>query len=568
MIAIQYMKPLFSTLVLSCLWCPCAALAQQVVTNESEMSDFATAQLFEGMGPYRRVFTTDSEEALLYLNQGMTWIQAFNHQEAIRSFLKAAELDPNCAWAWWGVAYCEGPNYNDPQPDETRCRAAWYAIQNALARIDRATPLEKSLITALTARYAPHWPQDREELNHAYADAMREVWIAQPNNPDVGCLYAESMMQLSPWKLYSIPEREPQERTHEIREVLEQVMALDPSHPGAKHLYIHTVEPSRRPDDALQAARDLNDLVPASGHLLHMPSHIYIQTGHWQDAIEQNIKAVASDRRYRELTTEQSIIQYGYQSHNLHMLAFAAMMTGQERTAMKYAREMWTLIPPEEMEAKGPGIDFSLMCVYDVQKRFGRWDALLEEPAPPEYLLLTTAYWRSHRAIAFAAKKMFQEAEAEYAEFLNAKNRLPPDSIEEGTFSHRILKVSEHFIQGEFALQQEDWDTASWHLERAAQIEDTLLYTEPPYWLQPVRHTLGAVYMKAGMFEKAEQSYRRDLQNWRDNGWSLYGLNQALEAQAKHDPAKDVRLAFQRIWKNADEPLLTTSCKCIEHLQD
>lgn len=543
-----------------------AATSNSLVDRQSPEA-LGAAQLFDKMGPYQRKFMTNSQAAQQYLNQGMVWIQAFNHDEAIKSFLKAAELDSECAWAWWGVAYCEGPNYNDPKPDETRARAAWYALQNALARIENASEVERELMMALKSRYSVMPLENRAKLDQAYADAMELVWQKYPNDADVGALYAEALMQLKPWGLYTL-NREPVAGTLKIRGLLERVMKLDPSHAGAKHLYIHAVEPSIQPHDALQAARELNNLVPASGHLLHMPSHIYIQTGDWQEAIDQNVKAVESDQLYRELAPAQSTIQYGYQSHNSHMLSFAAMMVGQETTAMKYARDMWTIVPQEEMLEKGPGIDFSLMCVYDVQKRFGRWDDILAERSPPEYLPLTTAYWRAHRAIAFAAKKQFLEAENEFAEFLKAKSRLPEDSLEEGTFNHRILKVSEHFIQGEIALQKEDWQVAIWHLQRAAEFEDTLRYSEPPYWLQPVRHTLGAVYMKAAMFAEAEQAYRKDLSIWRDNGWSLYGLSQALEAQGKTDEALATLARFKQVWKNADEQILTTSCKCIEALQD
>ncbi|MEM8679716.1 MAG: hypothetical protein AAGF97_10230 [Planctomycetota bacterium] len=547
-------------------------LANALLAEESPVRDnvptteqLAKAQLFEQMGPYHRPFSTNSPEAQQYLDQGMVWIQAFNHDEARRCFLKAAELDPSCAWAWWGVAFCEGPNYNDPKPDDNRSRAAWYALQNALARIDNASDVERDLITALKSRYANPWPQDRSELDAAYAEAMADVWERHPQDADVGALYAESMMQLKPWQLYS-QEREPVEGTMKIRGVLETVMQLDPEHAGARHLYIHAVEPSARPDDALTAAAELANLVPASGHLLHMPSHIYVQTGNWQQAIDQNIKAVASDREFRDRSTGHTI-QYGYQFHNAHMLVFAAMMVGQEKLAMEYARELWTVFPEEQLKLVGPELDFSLMCVYDVQKRFGRWDDILAEPQPLEELVVTNAFWRAHRAIAYAAKHQFEEAEREYVEFLKAKEEVPADSMEEGTFNHQALKVAQHFVQGEIALQQENWPVAIWHLERAAEIEDTLRYGEPPYWLQPVRHALGAAQMKAGQFADAEQTYRTDLRLWRDNGWSLYGLSQALEAQDKHDEAAVVLADFKRVWANADEPLLTTSCKCVENLQ-
>ncbi|MEC9093722.1 MAG: tetratricopeptide repeat protein, partial [Planctomycetota bacterium] len=464
-----------------------------------------------------------------------------------------------------GIAYCEAPNYNDPMPDENRCRAGWYAIQNALARLDGASRVEQALIQALRKRFSSSPVEDRTRLNKAYADAMAGVWEQYPEDADVGAIYAESMMQLRPWQLYS-KNREPKDGTLKIREVLEKVMKLDPRHAGAKHLYIHAVEPSSRPEDALPAARGLNDLVPASGHLLHMPSHIYIQTGHWQEAIDQNVKAVQSDTRYRQLSPEQ-LIQYGYQAHNAHMLAFAAMMVGQEKTAMKYARKIWAIIPPDQMEQKGPSIDFTFMCVYDVQKRFGRWDQILAEPQPPEFLPLTTAYYHAHRAVAFAAKKQIFEAEKEFSLFLKVKSGFPEDKPAAGAINHQVLKVAEQFVLGEIALHQKDWDAAIHHLKRSAKVEDSLRYAEPPFWLQPVRHALGAVYMKAGRYREAEQTYRKDLEIWKDNGWSLYGLSQSLKNLEKGKEAEEVLQKFKTIWKNADESILTTSCKCIENLK-
>lgn len=524
------------------------------------------AQLFPNMGPYQRRFSTASDEAQAYLNQGMVWLHAFNHDEAIRSFLKAAELDPQCAWAWWGVAYCEGPNYNDPKPDANRSRAAWYALQNALARLGNASEVERDLILALQSRYANPWPNDRSKLEKAYADAMAKVWERHPQDADVGALYAESMMQLHPWALYS-KKRQPIEGTLKIRGVLEKVMQLAPDHAGAKHLYIHAVEPSAHPEAALAVAQELNDLVPASGHLMHMPSHIYIQTGDWQAAIDQNIKAVDSDIRYRRISPNQAM-QLLYQAHNAHMLTFAAMMVGQESTAMKYAKKIWDIVPENEIAAKGQAVDFSYMCVYDVQKRFGRWQEILEMPEPPESLLLTTAYWRAHRAIAFAAQKKFYEAEEEYVKFLEAKTRFPKDDIAEGTFNHRVLEVSQQFIRGEIAIQKKDWPAAIWHLEKAAEIEDTLRYTEPPYWLQPVRHALGAVCLKSGDAAKAEEVYRQDLKVWKDNGWSLLGLSKALQAQGRDEEASQVLTKFEQIWSGADTKELTTSCLCIEDVEE
>jgi tetratricopeptide (TPR) repeat protein len=485
---------------------------------------------------------------------------AFNHDEAIRSFTQAAVLDPECAMAWWGIALCQGPNYNDPVMTEARSKAAWDALREAQARIGNTTPAERALIEALAHRYASPEPEDRTHLERAYAVAMAEVWAANPNDSDVGTLYAEAMMVKTPWMLYSL-DFEPAEDTPAIVSVLERVLEMDPDNPGANHLYIHAVEPSADPDRGLAAAARLNDMVPASGHLLHMPSHIYVKTGRWDEAVTQNVKAMDSDATYCALSPDQGI-QYVYQVHNAHMLAYAAMMSGREQEAMTAARAMWANIPEPALREVGPIFDRWMSSVYDVQKRFGRWDDIIAEPPPPDYLPVTTAIWRAHRAIAYAARKDFPNAEREYGEFRKVMDTIPADHLSDMDLTHRVLKVSDDFILGEIALQQGDWDRAAELLEKAAEVEDTLSYGEPPQWLQPVRHTLGAVYLKAGRYEDAERAYREDLAKWRNNGWSLYGLSRALEGQAKTAQARAVDDQYRRAWARADA-LTRTSCKCI-----
>lgn len=526
-------------------------------------SDAPKAQLFEGMGSHTMAITTHSAVAQEYFNQGLAWMHAFNHDEAIRSFARAAQLDPECAMAWWGISLSEGPNYNAPVMDDERSKNAWGALQEAMARMDGVSSLERDLIEALSHRYADPWPEDRTHLEQAYADAMAEVWADYPDNSDVGAMYAESLMIQRPWKLYDI-NRESIGDTPKILSVLERVMEMDLGHPGVFHLYVHAVEPGSEPVRALAAADHLRNLMPGAGHMLHMPFHIYVQTGHWDRSVVQNDKAVKQDDHYRVLSPEQAI-QTMYMVHNAHMLAFSAMMVGREADAMKAARKMWTIIPPEVFEGVAPFVDRWMSSVYDVQKRFGRWDDILAEPAPPAFLKITTAQWRAHRAIACAAQKDFVGAEHEQAEFLKAKSALPEDSPFGRDMAHKVLDVSEHFIAGEIALQKEDWEGASKWLEKAASVEDTLSYGEPPQYLQPSRHTLGAVYMKAGQFAKAEATYRKDLKKWKGNGWSLFGLSRALEAQGKTAEAKQALLDYQNCWSDADAAT-TTSCECIQNI--
>ena len=544
------------TLILATAW---VGGCTSTGTDHLEL-DAAKAQLFEGLGSRTHAITTTSPEAQVYFDQGLAWTYAFNHDEAICSFARAAELDPECAMAWWGIALCEGPNYNDPQMTPERNAAAWGALQEALARIDGTLPLERALIEALSVRYADPAPEDRSALEQAYADAMAEVWAAYPESSDVGVLYAEAMMVQRPWKLYSA-EGQPEGDTLHIVATLERVMELDSDNPGANHLYIHAVEPSLTPDRAIAAADRLCDQVPGAGHLDHMPSHIYVQVGLWHKSVDQNLAAMRADDRYRALAPDQGI-QHMYMVHNAHMLAYSAMMVGREEDAMMAARAMWSNVPEEVLEGVAPYIDLWMTSVYDVQKRFGRWDEILAEPAPPSYLPLTTAVWRAHRAIAFAAKHEFEAAKQEHEAFREARAALPDESVFGDDPVRRILEVSDHFITGEIALQKGAWGPAAEALERAVEAEDSLAYGEPPQWLQPTRHTLGAVYLKAGRFEDAERVYREDLVKWRGNGWSLYGLGRALEGQGKTAEAEQTMAAYATAWKHADEPT-TTSCKCI-----
>ncbi|MCH2179867.1 MAG: tetratricopeptide repeat protein [Mariniblastus sp.] len=516
-------------------------------------------RIFQGMGNHHRTITTQSAETQKYFDQALTWAYGFNHDEAIRSLLAATKHDPDAAMPWWGIAYCEGPNYNLPITPE-RSKAAWYAIQNALARKTQGTVKERALIEAMHKRYAMPIPEDRTELDRAYADAMQTVWASYPDDPDVGTLYAESLMLLRPWKLYT-SEGEPVEDTDTIVQTLESVLKIQPDHPGANHLYVHAMEPSNTPDKALPAAHALDNLIPASGHLLHMPSHIYVRTGHWDKAITQNQKAIIADAEYLKLSPVQTM-QHIYMIHNSHMLAYAAMMSGQEKEAMKAARLMQAQANDGILESFGPVLDRWMCSVYDVQKRFGRWDSILAEPAPPETLPITTAIWRAHRAIAFAAKRDFPNAEKEYTSFRTVRESIPLEVLAAGDMDDRFLEVSDLFIRGEIALQKQRWNRAIELLTKAADIESTLAYGEPPQWTQPVRHTLGAVLLAAGRYAAAETCYRKDLEKWPNNGWSLFGLSRSLEGQGKTDEAKAVYQQYEAAWSHADEAI-STSCKCI-----
>lgn len=531
------------------------------------------AVFFSGLGPHKWKVTTKSAEAQEWFNQGLNWYYAFNFDEARIAFGKATEIDPECAMAWWGLSEAAGPQYNHPVLDEERTGIARTAMDKALALLEHASPMERKLIEALKLRNALEQPDfdQQGEWNKKYAAALGEVWKAHPNNPDVGALYANARMVIRPWDLYETKTRKPKGDTLEIRNVIEQVLAIAPNHPGALHLYIHVIEPGTNPRGALSVAGRLDHLVPASGHLRHMPTHIYIQTGHWDRAVNQNAEAMGSDVAYRARAPGR-LGQTGYQVHNAHMLVFAATMSARRNEAMDAARAMWAMWEdlPDDLESEAKlkeeaGYIDTLMCaVYDVHKRFGEWNELLEEPEPPraEFFPLTCVLRHAARAIAHANLKDFDKAREELETFQAKMNALPKEQQFGADQARKVLDVSLHFVKGEIALNEEKWGEAAAHLKKAIVIEDELRYTEPPQYLQPTRHALGAVYLKDGKPGKAAAVYRRDLEEWPNNVWSLYGLERALKAQNKNAARAGKR--FKAAMKFADSPV-DSSCMCLRN---
>ena len=357
--------------------------------------------LFDGLGGFSRKVTTGSPEAQRYFDQGLAFMYAFNHDEAIRAFRRAGELDPKCAMAFWGVAIANGPHINNPVVPEDRAKAAWKALAKAKALAPGASPVEQSLIQALAARYADPQPEDRKPLEQAYADAMRRTWAAYPKDADVGALFAESLADLRPWDLW-MPDGQPQPGTLELVATLESVLALDPRHPLGNHLMIHAVEASPHPEKADRAADTLRDRQPALGHMVHMPSHVDVRRGRWQEAIDANAKAMEADRRYTARSPEQGFYRL-YMAHNHHMLTYAAMMTGQSALALRTIREMVADIPLEFFKAN-PFADGFMAMPLEVLMRFGRWDEILAEPAFPDFVPISGALQHYARAVAYAAK--------------------------------------------------------------------------------------------------------------------------------------------------------------------
>jgi tetratricopeptide (TPR) repeat protein len=509
-----------------------------------------TSGTFEGLGRHQRTIATPSKDAQEFFNQGLAFLYAFNHDEAIRSFQRAAELDANCPMAFWGIAVANGPHINNPMVDPEHGKAAILA----LAKAQGASGIEAELIAAQKQRFADPAPADRKPLDLAYANAMREVWQKHPNDADVGALFAESLMDLRPWDLWTT-EGKPQPETPEIVATLEKVLAIDPRHPLGNHLYIHAVEASPHPEKADAAADRLRDLEPGLGHLVHMPSHIDVRTGRWEAAITANRKAIAADDKYRQRVPQQGFYRL-YMIHNLHMLTYALVMRGQSNAAM-VIREAVDGIPPDWVRQNAALIDGFIAMPLEVEMRFGHWDKILAQPEYPAYLPLSNTLRRAARGVAFAAKNDLENARKEQKEFAEARKKLAPDATFGNNSASDLLAVAEHLLNGEIAFH-DDAKAGIEELRAAVKAEDQLRYDEPPDWIQPVRHALGAALLKAGRAAEAEEVYREDLRRLPENGWSLWGLGQSLSMQKK-DPSEPLQ-RFKKIWSGEPPP---SSCFCI-----
>lgn len=516
--------------------------------------------LFEGLGAHRRVVTTSSPEAQRYFDQGLAFLFAFNHDEAIRSFAQAADIDPTCAMAWWGLAMANGPHINFPMMSPERTEAAWRAIERARAAAGPATDVERALIDAAHRRYAQVHADDRKSLDEAYARAMEAVWKAHPNDPDVGALAAEALMDLRPWALWTAA-GEPEPDTQNIVAMLESVMKLRPDHPLACHLYIHAVEASPHPERALAAADRLRRLQPGLPHMVHMPSHIDVRLGHWREAVEANELAVDSDRAYRVLRPGQGFYRL-YMLHDHHMLAYAAMMRGQSARAIQAMDTLIAEMPIGWARENAPIADGYFAMPIEVRLRFGRWDDVLSIPEPESVFPISRALRHAARATALAALGRLDDAQDARRQFQEARSAVPADAQFGHSPASLVLAVAENFMEGEVLLQAGKLAESVEYLRKAVEAEDALGFDEPPDWILPARHALGAVLLASGRAEEAEAVYREDLRRLPENGWSLFGLSRALEYQAKQADAADALARWQAVWKDADVDL-SSSCFCV-----
>jgi len=519
----------------------------------ASVADWAKgAQLFEGLGTFHRKVTA-SPEAQQYFDQGMRFVWAFNHDEATRSFARAAELDPKCASCYWGVALTLGPNYNMPLMAEPRARAGWEALGKAQANAASATPVEQALIAALAKRFdgpRPLDPSNSAPLLAAYVTAMEGVARRFPDDMDVQTMLAEGLMNTNPWKLWTA-DGKPGPGTPAVLAALRKVLAKDPKHPGANHYWIHAVEASTDPAQAIPSAEVLVGMMPAAGHLEHMPAHIFQRVGRYEESAEANRKGAAADVAYLGLTAPPDYYPM-YLIHNYQFLAYSAAMEGRRAETVKALRDARAAVPDAMLLAM-PGLDWSIGYLYDGMARFGLWDDILAEPAPDPKLAGLTIAWLQARATALAAKGRIAEAKALLPVLDGAVAAVPADATQGQNAARPLYEIGALKAKARIAMAEGRRGAAIASLREAVAKEDGLAYNEPSDEFFPVRHLLGAALLEARKPAEAEAVYREDLRRSPNNGWALHGLAKALEAQGKTAEAEKTRL--EAAWRHSDTEL-------------
>ncbi|MGI9518838.1 MAG: tetratricopeptide repeat protein [Pirellulaceae bacterium] len=508
--------------------------------------------------------STESPQAQVWFDRGLAMCHGFNHEEAVRCFQKALQADPSMAMALWGMAYAMGPNINNMEIEPHLIAQARFALQLAELHSEGCTELERDLIAALIRRYpAPTPPVDeRGPANQAYADAMRDIHQKHVDDPLVPALLAESLMNLNPWNQWT-PEGEAAEGTAEIVDVLETALERWPDQPLLCHLYIHAVEASPHPEKALAAADRLLHLMPGSGHLVHMPSHIYVLVGDYAKVIYANSVAIELDKQFLEREGPLNFYSL-YRIHNYHFLVYGAMFDGQRDLAMSAAREIPKQVPEVMLRDQTDFLDAFMPMPLHVMIRFGRWEDILDEPEPADYLPMSRATWHYARALAYAATERAAEAEAEQQKFLAARDVVPETSFLFQNPSLNILGVAEAMIAGEVEYRKGNYEQAFEHLREAVRRDDALNYDEPWGWMQPARHALGALLLEQGQLDEAAAVYQEDQRRRPNNPWSLAGLADCLEQQGKMAEAKQIREQLGHAAKRADVPI-DRSCFCKIH---
>jgi tetratricopeptide (TPR) repeat protein len=525
------------------------SLTMVAAAQDHAMGAAKPVTMMTGLGDLHHPVSTKNAAAQGFFDQGLRLIYAFNHDEAARSFHKAAELDPKLAMAYWGMAEAVGPNYNDPA-SEDRFKQAHAALQKAVDLSGNASEAERGYISAMAKRFpAELQAADRRRAAEEYRDAMREVVKDNPDDLDAATLFAESGMVLHPWGLWH-KDGTPEAGTEEIVATLESVIKRDPNHLGAVHYYIHAVEASNSPERALAGANRLAALAPSAGHIVHMPAHVYIRTGDYAAAVKTNEAAAAVDRAYIRKSGVQGIYPMMYYSHNLHFIAMCSAMTGDYAESRKAADMLAAHVGPGVKEM--PMLEGFMTIPMAVNVRFHKWDAILAMKPPPAEMQATTGFWHFAHGMALAGKGRVDEAEAEYKVVAEAEKATSPDAIFVMPVNNKtkdILKIAENVLGAQVALAKKDNAAAVSMLREAVAVQDTLKYDEPQDWFYPVRESLGGVLLMSGDAKAAEQVFREDLAKNLRNPRSLFGLQQALQAQDRKSDAWFVEQEFRKAWK-------------------
>ena len=531
---------------------------EQSVEVKQTLAQRAGAPLFKGMGAFHMPITTRDTDAQRYFDQGMVLAFGFNHAESIRSFRAAQTLDSDCAMCFWGEALATGPNINVTNngkavmtPEERASARA--AIDHALTLVDGVTPKERSWILALDKRYDGQRETPRDPLDRAWADALSEMVDAYPDDMTVASVYAEALMNTMPWDYWG-PSGEAKPDTQAVIKSLERVMAAEPEHPLALHLYIHALEASSNAQKAEGAADALANLVPGSGHLVHMPSHIYFRVGRYQDAALANIRAADIDEAYIAECNAQGFYPALYYPHNIHFLWASATMQGQSELSLKSARRVVENVRIEQVE-QFPTIQFFRTVPMLSLVRFARWEEILSEPEPHAPFAFARAIWHYGRGVAYASMENKESALKELA----AIELLEPevDEIFMGNVypAKSLIGIAKSLLRGEIAFRSGAMAAAVTSFEQAVAMQDALPYTEPPFWYYPTRQSLGAALLADGRAAEAQLVFEADLEQYPMNGWSLYGLTEALNAQGLTAPAEAARQRFETVWQFSDVTL-------------
>ena len=516
-----------------------------LATSPATTARTDSVPLYDNLGSHHFSISTKIPRAQQFFDQGLRLTYGFNHGEAIRAFNEAVRIDPACAMCYWGTALAYGPHVNAGM-DSASSVAAYSAVRKAVALAPRATAREQAYIRALARRYSANPPTNRAQLDSAYSRAMAEVVKRYPGDLDAATLYAESLMDLRPWNYWK-KNGDPYPGTRTIVAQLERVIKGNPNHPGACHYFIHAVE-AVTPELAVPCAERLAGLMPGVGHMVHMPGHIYIRVGRYEDAIASNVHAVHTDESYIASESPTGVYPIAYYPHNYHFLSFAATMVGKSKQAIDAARSLVGKVPAD-IARQVPPVEPLVPFLHLTLATFGKWDAVLGEPVPPADLRYATGMVQYARGTAFSAKQQWVDAQTSLDTLTYIWKATPASD------NKTVLEIAMHALMGEIAARRGKLDDAASHYRVAMKLEDGLTYIEPPLWHYPIRHSLGKTLLQAGKAAEAEAAYREDLKRFPENGWSLFGLAASLRARGANKDAEQIELKLQKAWAGADVTL-------------